>query len=190
MCQYCWGECEAGGGGGPGMSLLPLVTRLRRLYKRALGKAGVGITDASTPQAKTNTPDTPLSPPPDSPDSVVRAGASPVHLEKGGVRVLLFRECDTRGKKLLYDSKTVVQVPLGDGAPHNAPPASKTLFKGSWGGAGASAAQQSRSSASAKTQHKGETYAEISDGYGYQVRPQHLITHYYYFITYCLLRKC
>ncbi|XP_050694259.1 uncharacterized protein LOC126984571 [Eriocheir sinensis] len=104
--------------------------------------------------------------------SVVRQGAAPISLQKDGVRVLLFRECDTRGRKLLYDSKTVVQVPLGDAAPHAAPPAPKTLFKGSWGGAGGPSAQQhaqTKSPASARAQQKSETsYAEVSDGYGYQ----------------------
>merc|ERR1711962_671933 len=38
----------------------------------------------------------------------------PSCLEKEGIRVLLFRECDVRGRKLLYDSKTVVRVPVAE----------------------------------------------------------------------------
>lgn len=165
------------------------------MYKRAWGKAGAGwMLDLAAeqdvpqdiPQAKDSvckdssaSPDTPaplspLSQSHASPDSVVRQGAAPISLQKDGVRVLLFRECDTRGRKLLYDSKTVVQVPLGDAAPHAASPAPKTLFKGSWGGAGGPSAQQhaqTKSPASARAQQKTETsYAEVSDGFGYQVR--------------------
>lgn len=111
----------------------------------------------------------------------------PFPLQKNGIRVLLFRDCDTRGRKLLYDSKTVVQVPLSE-APVASPsvPSCKTLFKASWGVSPASGApsvgsgipqtgqtmanksNNARASTSA-TFSKPDVYAEVSGGYGYQV---------------------
>lgn len=118
----------------------------------------------------------------------------PFHLEKEGIRVLMFRECDTRGRKLLYDSKTVVQLPVGDASSGH----SSRIFKssaavgGSWssgthlggGGIGGSAplarspsphptaisSSSSNSKSSSTTSNpKSEGFAEISGGYGYQV---------------------
>lgn len=112
----------------------------------------------------------------------------PFPLQKNGIRVLLFRDCDTRGRKLLYDSKTVVRVPLSE-APITSPsvPSCKTLFKASWGVSAASGAplvgssgvsqtgqtmanksNNARASTSA-TFSKPDVYAEVSGGYGYQV---------------------
>ncbi|KAK4298705.1 hypothetical protein Pmani_028960 [Petrolisthes manimaculis] len=112
----------------------------------------------------------------------------PFPLQKDGIRVLLFRDCDTRGRKLLYDSKTVVQVPLSE-APvaSTSVPSCKTLFKASWGVSGASgvptvgsggASQTGQTVASrgnkarAPTSSKPDVYAEVSGGYGYQYLQQ------------------
>lgn len=41
-----------------------------------------------------------------------RRSSTEFNLNKDGIRVLLFRECERRGRKLLYDSATVVRVPV------------------------------------------------------------------------------
>lgn len=58
------------------------------------------------------------------------------------VRVILFRECDFRGRKLLFDSRSVQKVPLLD------------------------TTQSDGSTAVAKVCDK---YVEVSDGHGYAV---------------------
>lgn len=128
-----------------------------------------------------------------SPDSYQKTQAArtretvpPFPLQKDGIRVLLFRDCDTRGRKLLYDSKTVVQVPLSE-APIASPsvPSCKTLFKASWGVSAASGvpsvgsggvsqtgqtmANKSNNARASASSSKPDVYAEVSGGYGYQV---------------------
>ncbi|XP_037782391.1 uncharacterized protein LOC119578829 isoform X2 [Penaeus monodon] len=113
--------------------------------------------------------------------------APPFNLQRNGIRVLLFRECDTRGRKLLYDSKTVVRIPIPDCSP--AVPSCKTLFKSTFStGSTQSAGSTSTGSATHLTPNKGsacnvkssatspssksESFAEISNGYGYQYQKQ------------------
>lgn len=116
-----------------------------------------------------------------------RGGTPPFHLQKDGIRVLLFRECDSRGRKLLYDSKTVVQVPITESSSNVS--SCKTLFKSSrtsgssftslTSGGASSAAQQCQVAtnkipscnfkSAASSSSKSDVFAEISGGYGYQV---------------------
>ncbi|XP_045107449.1 uncharacterized protein LOC123502264 [Portunus trituberculatus] len=101
---------------------------------------------------------------------VAQEKSAPLLLQKEDVRVLLFRECDTRGRKLLYDSKTVLQVPLGDAAPHAGPPAPKALFKGSWGSVGGAMSLQAHKTPVVRSTagQRSEAFAEVCGGYGYQ----------------------
>ncbi|XP_063852907.1 folliculin-interacting protein 2-like [Scylla paramamosain] len=102
-------------------------------------------------------------------ERVAQQDSSPLLLQENGIRVLLFRECNTRGRKLLYDSKTVVQVPLGDAAPHASSAAPKALFKGSWGSVGPPAQLPSHKCPVGRTAgQRNDAFAEISGGYGYQ----------------------
>jgi hypothetical protein len=71
----------------------------------------------------------------------------PFNFSKEQVRVLLFRECDWRGRKLLFDSKAVHKVPLEN------QPCSKLKFG-------------SRQKSDNK---KADTYVEVTNGFGYQV---------------------
>lgn len=66
---------------------------------------------------------------------------------KDQVRILLFRECERRGRKLLFDSKAVKRIPCT-----NVP-------------------QNSRARRAGKTEGitKAENFVEISSGFGYQV---------------------
>lgn len=66
---------------------------------------------------------------------------------KDQVRVVLFRECDFRGRKLLFDSKSVEKVALAS--------AVETQVS-----------SQNFTKAVNKSQEK---YVEVSSGYGYQV---------------------
>lgn len=101
-------------------------------------------------------------------ERVAQQDSPPILLQKEGIRVLLFRECDTRGRKLLYDSRTVVQVPIGDAAPHAPSPAPKALFKGSWGTVGASSLPQGhKPQAGRLAGARSEAFAEVGGGYGY-----------------------
>lgn len=221
MCQYCLSQgasmsCKDD-------VFLPLITRLRHFSKlfsssrhgkrKNMDRKGNGSnTDASEQR------DTPIQLLPDVISQCLcdeshnfdeqcsspirssqqqkprcRGTVQPFHLEKDGIRVLMFRECDTRGRKLLYDSKTVVQVPVGDTSSSSSTHSGKT-FKGStaaggsWssgtsvgaGGAGVLPIARSPSphhtaittspATNTKTSNpKSERFAEISGGYGYQV---------------------
>ncbi|XP_069949880.1 folliculin-interacting protein 1-like isoform X3 [Cherax quadricarinatus] len=124
-----------------------------------------------------------------SPQKQSAAPPAPFNLQKDGVRVLLFRECDSRGRKLLYDSKTVLQVPVAEiPAAAAAPPSSRMSFKSSWSsglrGSGSGSmppvATQTtktpclgvKTSAATNTSYKSDAFVEISNGYGYQYRQQ------------------
>ncbi|XP_045626020.2 uncharacterized protein [Procambarus clarkii] len=112
------------------------------------------------------------------------AAPPPFHLQKDGVRVLLFRECDSRGRKLLYDSKTVVRVPVAEN--WSAPPSCKALLKNSWssGPAGSimlsntqlsqhnSTTTSSSNVKSSTLSSKSDGFVEMSSGFGYQYRQQ------------------
>lgn len=63
------------------------------------------------------------------------------------MRVVLFRECDFRGRKLLFDSHAIQKVPLG----------SQT-------------SSQQETNVPEQTEKEKKTYAEVSNGYGYMVR--------------------
>ncbi|CAL4069543.1 unnamed protein product, partial [Meganyctiphanes norvegica] len=99
----------------------------------------------------------------------------PTCLEKEGIRVLLFRECDVRGRKLLYDSKTVVRVPVAESSTATS---CKALFARSSKCSGTSlintASSNTFSNISNKTSHrppKGSNKtdpAEICNGHAYQ----------------------
>lgn len=123
---------------------------------------------------------------PSSPGDQPGCVSLPFNLERDGIRVLLFRECDKRGRKLLYDSKTVVRVPLSDSS--STVPTCKTLFKSSWSSGSSSAgfslatpashfpsnkgsASNVKSSATT-TSPKSETFTEVTNGYGYQYLKQ------------------
>ncbi|XP_064119888.1 uncharacterized protein LOC135224626 [Macrobrachium nipponense] len=112
---------------------------------------------------------------------------APFSLEKDAIRVLLFRECDQRGRKLLYDSKTVVRVPIAESA-SSGMPSCKTIFKSSkYSGSFITSSSSGAGSSSAPTTHptpkksssghiksastsssKSDVFAEINGGYGYQ----------------------
>ncbi|XP_066991475.2 folliculin-interacting protein 2 [Anabrus simplex] len=80
----------------------------------------------------------------------------PFNFSKEQVRVLLFRECDARGRKLLFDSSTVKKTAM------ESQQCSKTKF-----------GTRSKSDGSKKT----ETFIEITNGYGYQyMRPNSDVT--------------
>ncbi|XP_071514108.1 uncharacterized protein [Panulirus ornatus] len=116
-------------------------------------------------------------------------GSPPFHLAKDGIRVLLFRECDARGRKLLYDSKTVVQVPVTENtsnvssckAPFKSSRTSGSSVTSLPSGGISSAAQQfqvttnkisSNLKSSGCSSPKLDVFAEISGGYGYQYMQQ------------------
>ncbi|XP_042238034.1 uncharacterized protein LOC121876739 [Homarus americanus] len=132
---------------------------------------------------------TPAPTPKKSSQNQSGGGAPPFHLQRDGIRVLLFRECDTRGRKLLYDSKTVVQVPISDSS--SVVPSCKTLFKTSWSSGSSVSSVNSaaaphvsqvinntnssinvKSTAPSSSSFKSDIFAEISGGYGYQYRQQ------------------
>lgn len=71
----------------------------------------------------------------------------PFNFSKEQVRVLLFRECDWRGRKLLFDSNAVQKVSLEN------QPCSKLKFG-------------SRQKSENK---KTDAFVEVTNGYGYQV---------------------
>lgn len=75
----------------------------------------------------------------------------PFNFSKDQVRVLLFRECDWRGRKLLFDSKAVQKVSLEN--QH----CSKLKFG-------------SRQKFDSK---KTDMYVEVTNGFGYQVGSIH-----------------
>ncbi|KAJ9574157.1 hypothetical protein L9F63_008413, partial [Diploptera punctata] len=79
----------------------------------------------------------------------------PFNFSKEQVRVLLFRECDWRGRKLLFDSKAVQKVSLESNS------CSKLKFG------------QRQKNENKKT----ETYVEVTNGFGYQyMRPSSDVT--------------
>lgn len=142
------------------------------------------LTEESAPDSVTDYHSINDSVLPSSPGDHPGCITPPFNLQRNGIRVLLFRECDTRGRKLLYDSKTVVRIPISDCSP--AVPSCKTLFKSSWStGSSQSTGNASAGSATHFTSNKGsasnvkssatssssksESFAEISNGYGYQV---------------------
>ncbi|KAK7057030.1 hypothetical protein SK128_000545 [Halocaridina rubra] len=111
---------------------------------------------------------------------------APFRLQRDGIRVLLYRECDTRGRKLLYDSKTVVRVPIAESAASGVP-SCKTMFKtgkystpssSSMGVSSISVSHHVKKSSTsniksqtASSSSKSDTFAEITGGYGYQYQP-------------------
>lgn len=68
----------------------------------------------------------------------------PFPFSREQIRVVLFRECDFRGRKLLFDSKTVKKIQI------------------------TSNTKVPNSSSVVNTSKKDEIYVEISNGYGYQ----------------------
>lgn len=84
--------------------------------------------------------------------SVLPNSWKPFNFSKEQVRILLFRECDWRGRKLLFDSKAVQKVPLDNR------PCSKLKFG-------------SRQKLDYK---KTDSFVEVTNGFGYQVRSKYL----------------
>lgn len=66
---------------------------------------------------------------------------------RGQVRVLLFRECERRGRKLLFDSKAVKKIPL------------PSILQCS----------KLRKGVKAEEIKKAEAFVEITNGFGFQV---------------------
>jgi hypothetical protein len=83
--------------------------------------------------------------------SLLTPSWKPFNFNKDQVRVLLFRECDWRGRKLLFDSKAVQKVSLEN---HHC---SKLKF----------GLRQKLDS------KKTDTYVEVTNGFGYQVGSIH-----------------
>lgn len=74
---------------------------------------------------------------------------------KDQVRILLFRECERRGRKLLFDSKAVKKVHLPN----------------------SSQCGRFRTGVKTEETRKGEaSYVEITNGFGYQVHAIHNIS--------------
>lgn len=72
----------------------------------------------------------------------------PFNFSSDQVRILLFRECDWRGRKLLFDSKAVQKVRL------ESQPCRKLKF----------------GSCQKLDNKKSDAYVEVTNGFGYQVR--------------------
>ena len=72
----------------------------------------------------------------------------PFNFSKDQVRILLFRECDWRGRKLLFDSKAVQKVRL------ESQPCRKLKF----------------GSCQKLDNHKSDAFVEVTNGFVYQVR--------------------
>jgi len=80
--------------------------------------------------------------------SVLPRSWRPFNFSKDQVRILLFRECDWRGRKLLFDSKAVQKVRL------ESQPCRKLKF----------------GSCQKLDNNKSDAFVEVTNGFGYQVR--------------------
>ena len=102
--------------------------------------------------------------------SVPEPSVSPklCHLDKEGIRVLLYRECDKRGRKLLYDSKTIIRLPIPESSSSN-----KAIFRTNVSSNSSSSSNirhhQSSLKPSSSSGSKLDMYDEINNGYGYRV---------------------
>ncbi|XP_077291544.1 folliculin-interacting protein 2 isoform X2 [Arctopsyche grandis] len=128
------------------------------LLSRLLGRRGGGA--AAPSPASAPAPPPPPPPPQPPPPKPPLAPHRLFHFSKEQVRVLLFRECDRSGRKLLFDSAAVRRVSVSD--VQKTSEYTFTLFQNR---------KESKDSKSASKSSTKANVVEVSQGYGYQCLP-------------------